>query len=206
MKKEKFMKIANNLDTVFKILQIILLLCLILLCVCYVIIIAGYMISPELTLKAMESASFEVIISDLSIGLLSDGLDTDKILVYDFLSYISVAVSVCFLYIGVKYIRKILSPIKEGLPFQENMAKTIKKFAVFVLIFGVIDNICSFILEYFVIHGFDIIHLLKGEQISSISISYSLNFDFIIVYFVIMLLSYVFQYGIELQKLSDETL
>ncbi len=156
MKKEKFMKIANNLDTVFKILQIILLLCLILLCVCYVIIIAGYMISPELTLKAMESASFEVIISDLSIGLLSDGLDTDKILVYDFLSYISVAVSVCFLYIGVKYIRKILSPIKEGLPFQENMAKTIKKFAVFVLIFGVIDNICSFILEYFVIHGFDI--------------------------------------------------
>ena len=206
MKKEKFMKIANNLDVVFKILQIILSLCLILLCACFVIIIGGYMISPELTLKAMKSTAFEVIISDLSIGLLTDGLDTDKILIYNLISYMYVAVSVVFLYIGVKYIRKILSPIKEGLPFQENMAKTIKKFAMFVLIFGVLDNICSFILDYFVIHGFDIIHLLKSEQISSISISYSLNFDFIIVYFVIMLLSYVFQYGMELQKLSDETL
>ena len=48
--------------------------------------------------------------------------------------------------------------------------------------------------------------LFRPEKIAEVEMSFKMDWKFMIVASVIFLMSYIFKYGAELQKLSDETL
>ena len=54
--------------------------------------------------------------------------------------------------------------------------------------------------------GYNLIELFLSDKITGVSVTYSCDLSFLIYALVLFLMSFIFQYGSELQKLSDETL
>ena len=54
--------------------------------------------------------------------------------------------------------------------------------------------------------AYDLHLLLLSEKISHVEFMFVFDLSFLVVYGVLLLLSYIFRYGEELQQLSDETL
>ena len=54
--------------------------------------------------------------------------------------------------------------------------------------------------------GHNLNELFLSDKITGVSVTYSCDLSFLIYALVLFLMSFIFQYGSELQKLSDETL
>ena len=54
--------------------------------------------------------------------------------------------------------------------------------------------------------GYNLNELFLSDKITGVSVTYSCDPSFLIYALVLFLMSFIFQYGSELQKLSDETL
>ena len=115
------------------------------------------------------------------------------------------AITLLFLY-GVKIARKILKPMKEGLPFDESISKNLKNLGILTLIGGGIWSVAKVIIDTTTFYAYRVSELFRPEIITHVELSISLDTTFLVITTVIFLLSYIFQYGAELQKLSDETL
>ena len=115
-----------------------------------------------------------------------------------------VFVAVLFYAIGV--IRKILAPMTQGDPFHPTVGREIRRLAFASLAIGIIQNAMSAVEVFSVLHIFDMNALLQGSKIQSVTSNFNFELSFIVVFFVLLLMSYIFQYGEGLQKLSDETL
>ena len=117
-----------------------------------------------------------------------------------------VGLGVATVIIGLNIIRGILTPMKEGVPFDGTMSKRIRKLGWFSLISGGVWSIISIILEALTLVVYDVEKIFIGDAITGIEVESDISLDFIIVSAVIFLLSYVFRYGEELQQQADETL
>ena len=107
---------------------------------------------------------------------------------------------------ALKVIRKILAPMKEGLPFDESVPKNLKNLGVLTLIGGGIWSAAKAILDTTTYHVYQIREMFRPERITEVELEVKLDTTFLLIAAVIFLLSYIFQYGAELQRLSDETL
>ena len=107
---------------------------------------------------------------------------------------------------GLGYIRKILAPMAEGRPFHPDTAVYIRKLAIVSLILGIAQNIGAFAETFSALRSFGLDSLIDAGIIQSVSVNFTLELGFIIVFFVLLLMSYLFSYGAQLQQLSDETL
>lgn len=103
-------------------------------------------------------------------------------------------------------IRGILAPIREGLPFQEEIRVHLKRLGWLTIINGILANLAGLVVCGNLLPGYDLGELFLSDKITAVTTNYSLDLSFLIYAFILFLLSYVFQYGMELQQLSDETL
>lgn len=110
---------------------------------------------------------------------------------------------VCLIF---RTIRTILKPMVYEKPFANCISKNIRKLSWIILIGEVISQIVMFGVEILQYHAFDFSNLFLNDRIISCKIDYMFDGTFIMIFAIIYLLSYVFQYGEELQIQSDETL
>lgn len=119
------------------------------------------------------------------------------------------ALSGAFLFVSwlaVKQVRGILSPMIQGEPFRGIVGTGLKKLAGYSLVLGIIGNITLLAEQLFTVLIFDVPSLLLGEKITHVNVNYEFDLTFLVFWAVLMLTSYVFRYGEQLQQLSDETL
>lgn len=116
------------------------------------------------------------------------------------------AVFMWFSWKAAKEVRRILAPMIQGKPFQSIVGTGLKKLAGYSLWLGIIGNITILADQIFTILIFDIPSLLLGEKITHVNFNFEFDLTFLVLWAVLTLTSYVFRYGEELQKLSDETL
>ena len=107
---------------------------------------------------------------------------------------------------GVGYIREILHPMTEGKPFDTIVSTNLKKLAKLSISLGILYNIILLSEQIMTVFVFDLPALLISEKIVHIGSMFSVDLTFLIYWAILLLLSYVFRYGEELQQLSDETL
>ena len=69
-----------------------------------------------------------------------------------------------------------------------------------------ISNVGKAVETSMALHYFNIDALSAVGEIRSVTVSYTFDISFVIVFFLLLLVSYIFRYGAELQQLSDETL
>lgn len=152
--------------------------------------------------------------SSVNIGVLNIHLAIDSA---EYLDLDHLKMSICITLAGMilgcaaawyclKVLREILAPMKEGTPFAEGISAKIRKLAWAVLIGGGIGEISSKVSSVFELRAYHIEKLLDDSVVKSISYDYKIGLWFIVAALVLFFLSYIFRYGEELQRESDETL
>ena len=107
---------------------------------------------------------------------------------------------------GVGYIREILQPMKEEKPFASVVSVNLKKLAKLSISIGILVNVISLAEQIMMIFVYDLPGLLISEKITHVGGMFKVDLTFLIYWAILMLLSYVFRYGEQLQQLDDETL
>lgn len=102
--------------------------------------------------------------------------------------------------------RKILAPMVEGIPFHSQMAEQLKQMAKLNIALGIADNLGLYAYHGNMIAGVDLDALFSNPNILQFSTDYPWDLRFLYLTAILILLSYVFAHGWELQQLSDETL
>ena len=107
---------------------------------------------------------------------------------------------------GVGYIREILDPMKEEKPFDSIVSTNLKKLARLSINLGIFYNIIILSEQILTVFVYDLPGLLISDKITHVGGMFQVDLTFLIYWAILLLLSYVFRYGEELQQLSDETL
>ena len=112
-------------------------------------------------------------------------------------------------YYALGQVRKILQPMTEGNPFHPTVSTNIRKIAYVSIVLGVIANVVSFLQSFGAVAMIEKIKLLdyvKEGTIQSITANSQIDLTFLVVFFILLVVSYIFRYGEELQQQVDETL
>ena len=109
-------------------------------------------------------------------------------------------------WICIKILRGILAPMKEGRPFDESIADSLRRLGHVVLASGIVSCVLAYLSQAAMLGVIDYKELFNTALVTGVDIRSSFSLDFIIVALALYLMSYVFRYGSELQRESDETL
>ncbi len=113
----------------------------------------------------------------------------------------------CFLtWYTAKLLRKILTPMKSGRPFEADIPGHLKKISWIVLIGGIVSQILSFLQSLLLIRAYPMEDLFASSVIEKIEYAFTADFNFVLLFCAVRFLSYIFSYGQTLQQESDETL
>lgn len=205
---DKLMKTAKKLDTFFKVVQRIMKVTMIVMVCVLGVLTIDNIVNPG---AIIANGFYSVDIGKLTIKL-TEGYspkDNNIILIYAWIVMGIVAIAVVAIYYAIEQIRKILKPMSEGNPFHPTVSMNIRKVAYVSVILGILANIGSFIETFITLRMIESLNLLQHVQegtIQSVTTNYSFNLTFLVVFFILLLVSYIFRYGEELQQQVDETL
>ncbi len=207
MNLEKMKKMAGGLEKFAGVLQKSIVICMIAaVCVAAVLTVAnavkpGIVIGENLNTVDVGNLTFELA----EEAQLENGEALPLVWIVLALDAVYVA---GFWYI-LKVFRRILLPMKEGNPFSGTVCRDIRKSAWAVMVTGVISNLVT-MLEVAVEMKQIMPRLEEGALgsylIRNITVNYTFDAGFLVVFAILMLVAWIFEYGAELQKLSDETL
>ena len=93
-----------------------------------------------------------------------------------------------------------------GEPFREGVSKKLNYLARYVCGLGIGINLQKIVSNVLITQAFDLPNLLLSDKITEVDFFFVFDFSFLLVVGILLLLSYIFRYGEELQQLSDETL
>jgi len=109
-----------------------------------------------------------------------------------------------FLWAVLGMLMKICGAMAEGRPF--GGADTLRKLAWVYLGFSIGETVLGYAVEVLTYTAYRLPDLLLSEKIMGCTLETVIDMNFLFVFAILMLLSYVFRYGEELQRRDDETL
>lgn len=201
MNNEKFVKTSHVVDRLLKIVQGFLL--------------AGVIVAAIfIPLTAILGDKIIADASTIELGRLSltlsgdyrDYLDMSGIKLSIIMMLVSAIISCAVGWYCVKKLREILAPMKEGRPFETGISERIRRLAFTVLIGGGIAEAGLAVGTVFEMKAYDLSKVINPSSVKAMSFSYSISLWFVVVALILLFLSFVFRYGEELQRESDETL
>lgn len=190
-------KTARGLDIVFRVLSILAILGIAALAV---IDIAGFAVGFD---KLADPASTSLTLSASGIHIDAKDLGSpSQIGGVILLLSVSAMISLAAIWFGIRIIRRILAPMKDGQPFSQGISGEFRKLGWLVIGYGIVYNLFDLVAKTTLA-----VRLISSEaEYPALGIEHHLDPTFIIIAFVLFLCSYIFRYGEELQQLSDETL
>lgn len=205
---DKLMKTSKKLDTFFKVLQkIIKITMIVAVCVVIVLTVAN-IVNPD---AVIAEGYYSIDVGSVTINL-TEGYSTEDnnmVLSYVWIVMGLAAAAGVAVYYALGQVRKILQPMTEGNPFHPTVSTNIRKIAYVSIVLGVIANVVSFLQSFGAVAMIEKIKLLdyvKEGTIQSITANSQIDLTFLVVFFILLLVSYIFRYGEELQQQVDETL
>lgn len=196
---------AKKLDKVLEIAHIVLGALAIACIVGVALIAAAYILKLDPTMIGTGYENFDIGFLELSVA---ESYAPNKWLVL-LQAAITLLVSCRLMYDsrkGVGYIREILAPMKEEKPFASVVGTNLKKLAKLSINLGILYNIILLSEQIMTVFVYDLPGLLVSEKITQVGGMFRVDLTFIVCWAFLLLLSYVFRYGEQLQQLSDETL
>ena len=201
MNKEKIISSANRMYSIVNVLEKVFLVAIALILIGAVAVFfvpkGSYMTqSPILTL------------GNISLELNDGALPNQQIQIWRIIiGLLAAAIIVGVTYYGFRVIKNILSPMKEGRPFDGNVSISIRKLGTLVFWGGLVSQVAEYVTETMLVRNYvNLIDLFKEGVVNNINVNYTFSLTFVFIAFILYLLSYVFEYGQELQRESDETL
>lgn len=202
MKKDLMVKMANILDKIFHVIQILNIVVGIICLFGILNVFAGF------ELGIAHPANAPTIHQGNLILKISEQytMSANRGLCYGIVLSLSMAIEIFMIYGVCYFVRRILKPMKEERPFEICIADDFKNLGIFVLVYGVISNVLEMIKTNIDFNYYGLQHLADSDYVISAGSKFQFDMKFIIVSLILLLVSYIFRYGAELQQLSDETL
>lgn len=201
MKNEKFIKSSVVIDRILKIIQGFM--------VAGVVVAAIFIpLTAILGDKIIADAS-TVEFGTLSLALpgnFRDFLDMGSIKLSIIVMLVSALITCAVAWYCLKKLREIMIPMKDGRPFEAGVGSQIRRLAFTVLIGGGIAEVCRTVANAFEVKAYDLSKLFNPDVVKGISFDYDISLWFVVVALVLLFVSYIFRYGEDLQRESDETL
>ncbi len=196
---EQMKKTARGLDIFFKIAQI---MCTVIMSVLVILNILGLVLGYD---RLIDQKSLNISTSINGFIINPEDLVFEVMEVRRAVLLMSAVGLVAFftVWFGIRIVRQILAPMKDGRPFDSSVSLNIRKMAWFTLGAGILINIFEAFIKTYVAQAMITAH---ADGPVTMGVSHQINMDFIVFAFILFLFSYIFRYGEELQKLSDETL
>ena len=201
MNNTKMMKTSAVIDRILNFFQILIIICGI-----AVIILAILMLVSGDRILSHANLSLTLGALNLSLDETSQVVDIPALKLSLIFKLIAAAVMFAFVWYGIRLIRQLLRSMKEGRPFDNNASKTIQHLAWVVLTGGIVNAVIRMIAMGIEIRAIYFSTLFHSAAITGYNIDYTLDIGFIVTALILFLLSYIFRYGEELQRESDETL
>lgn len=204
MEHKKMMKTAAIIDKILKFLQVALVVagCLLLIAGACMVIFKDTIVAHSEYIS--DSISFgELTLSTAHGSALSDSSLLAK---SQLVTCVLCAILGVIAWYGIRLLRQIVNPMKNGEPFYAGISGNLRKLAIFVVVGGVVDQIFTRIAYSVMLNAYDIGKLLNTQVVEKYTLNFTLDFSFVAVAAILFLLAYVFRYGEELQRESDETL
>lgn len=194
---EKMQKTAKTIDTIMKILFWIVLVGLVLAVVAEIALALG---GGSLITNAFSGT---VTVNGTELDL-SGYPEFKPMLRSTALRIVSAAVfSLAVCLVGLVVFRKIIRPMKSGMPFEGSVSKRFKELGLLTIIYGVADNIFGILADASA--NKLALQLARQGIINDFSsTSFTLKLTPFLAALVIYLFSYIFAYGEQLQAKSDE--
>ena len=196
---------AKKLDKVFEIAHIVLGALVIGFLVCTALIAVAYVLKLDPSTIGTYYENFDIGFLELTVA---EAYAPDKWLVLLHAAVILLVSSrLCYDgRRGVGYVREILQPMKEEKPFASIVSTNLKKLARLSINLGILGNIIILADQIISVFVYDLPALLVSEKITHVGGMFEVDLSFVVYWAILMLLSYVFSYGEQLQQLDDETL
>lgn len=196
---------AKKLDRIFEIAHIVLGALAIACIVGISLIAAAYILKWDPSMIGTGYENIDVGFLELTI---SEAFAPDKWLVL-LQGAVTLLIGCRLLYEGrrgIGYIREILRPMTEEKPFASIVSTNLKKLANLSIHVGILYNIMILFDQIMTVFVYDLPGLLISEKVTHVGGMFSVDLTFLVYWAILLLLSYVFRYGEQLQQLSDETL
>ena len=200
MEVSRISKTAATVDKIIKVLRSLALAA----AICVLIMIPLVLIFGEEMIKLTP----EVYLGNVEMTLTGDPasyLDMGKLKACITIALAVAAVELAFVWYALKILREILSPMKEGRPFERGVSEKIRRLGWITLIGGAILEVANVIASKFELAAYDLTTIFSSnvEKVESVA---RINLWFVIAALILFFLAYIFHYGEQLQKESDETL
>lgn len=204
MNREKMIRLAGKLDTLFRVLQRIATIAMLVALIVMAVLTLVNWVNPNAVIgEGFQTVDFDTITLQL---LPQYALSNREILTFAWAVMLPAAACAVLWCHAFGCIRRILAPMKQGDPFRPEAADHIRRLAFVSLGLGAVQNIGAAVSTGLLFGIYDLHHLADGDPIVSITANYSLDLTCVIGFFLLLLISCIFRYGAELQQLSDETL
>jgi len=125
---------------------------------------------------------------------------------YTAIGLITVAVLCFAVWFAGKIVRNILSPMKQGRPFEADIPSQLRKIAWLNLICGALLQIFSSVERLLLVRAYQMEQIFSSPAVERLEYVFAFDFGFVLISCVIFFLSYIFSYGQKLQQEVDETL
>lgn len=199
MNQEKLIKSANTMYTIVNILEKVVLVGLVL-----IVLGAGLIFFVP---KGQAVTMSKITVGTLTMELYDNALPAKSFQLQTTLIGMAAAAIICLMvFFGLRIVKDILSPMKEGRPFEHSVSLDIRKLGLLVLFGGIVGQGAMFATNFMWIHNLDLKSFFNREVVKSVTINNSFSLSFVFITLLLFLLSYVFEYGWQLQQESDETL
>ena len=196
---------ARKLDKVFEIAHIVFGALSIACIVGVALILAAYLLKLDPSMIGSGYENFDIGFLELR---LAESYAPDKWLVL-LQAAITLLVSCRLFYDGrrgIGYVREILHPMTEEKPFDSTVSTNLSRLAKLSINLGILYNLITLSDQIMTVFVYDLPGLLISEKILHVGGMFRIDLTFLIYWAVLLLLSYIFRYGEQLQQLSDETL
>lgn len=187
---DKLCGTAKKLDIFFRILFYLLIA----LTVMAAVIMA-------LAFSAESAGNFMFSMSGINVTFPdgSPALANGRFAVYFCLAMFAVAGVALY---GIRIVRKILSPMKQGLPFSPSVSGDLSKLGILTLIGGALYTVFDLVGKNFLVSLIDMPEFTNVV----VGIRHKIDGSFLVIAAILFLFSYIFRYGAALQQQADETL
>ena len=199
MSNKKMVSTARNLDTILKIMEGFMM--------AFAIVFAVFVVLMKIFKEKMVMGTFSLDLSFVKLYLNDEynGIPSTILNHMELLLTVGSMGGLVILYV-VKVLRSILSPMKEGRPFDMKVAKGLRKLAWVILIGGGVIQAVSTVGSMLLAKNLPMDVIFSSPAIESVEYVFTMDFGFVWMFVVVMLLARIFEYGQQLQLESDETL
>lgn len=199
MSHQKIIKTAGNLDTVLKIAEGFMK--------AFAIVFAVFIVLLKLFGEKMVAGTLSLDLDFVKLHLSGQyGAITGPVLNHIDVILITGCLGCIAIRYALRVLRRILAPMKEGRPFDAEVPAGLRKLAWIILIGGGLVQVLGIVSRALLANALPMDVIFSSPAIESVEYVFTMDFGFVWMFCVVILLARVFEYGQQLQQESDETL